>query len=450
MMNSAITKTIALTVLLMVTITFSNICVQDSSHLQQQVQAELRWNQDHGFPFAQVQLVAADSCISQMALVVLPGEGYVWSLVRRLGVGITREELLVRMSLLEPGAPVVLGNVERARKLLARSGWFSSVGSARLFRERDRNRLIAAFPLEEYANNQVELMGAYQSDAKAQEQAPWTGRVLIDLQNISGTGRALYVLGETGSAERSAEFRYREPYPLGSVYVLNVNGGMWQQDSTQSQYWGELAVSQQINFEWNITVAGGESQVRQDSLQSATRWGRIAAARDGRDRIPLSRKGWMASGDLKGGRRSVSDTGSTNDSASGFAQTGVQLGVWKPLWEKLTWSNEWESSALWPKAEKYLEPELLSLGGTRLRGYWPGSIRTTAFALWTSSLQWIEESSLAEVFVEGAVVHRSRYASYGVGWEQEKTGVGVTVRIAWSKDAAPLEALLSLGVKTRF
>ena len=61
-----------------------------------------------------------------------------------------------------------------------------------------------------------------------------------------------------------------------------------------------------------------------------------------------------------------------------------------------------------------------------------------------------ELRSLAEVFVEGAVVERSRFVSYGVGWEQQKTGVGVTVRLAWSKNAAPLEALLSLGVKTRF
>jgi hypothetical protein len=426
--------------LIMAMSVLAQVCVQDSLHLENEIASRLRLNQNHGFPFASVQMEASDSCASRWRLVDISGEGYVWAGVRRLGEGITREDLLTRMSLLKPGEPVALGNLERSRRLLARSGWFADVGKVRLFRESDRNRLIPAFPIEEFANNQVEVLVAYQSDANKSEDAPWSGRVLVDLQNIAGSGRALYVIGQTGSVERSAEFRYREPYPWGIDYILQMNAGMWQLDSTQSHLWSELAISQQINWEWNFTAAGGQSNIREDSLQSETRWGRITALRDDRDRLPLPRTGWMASGEIKGGTRTWTD----------FAQTGAQLGIWIPIRSKWTWANEWESSALWPRQERYLQPELLSLGGVHLRGYWPGSIRTTDYSLWTSSLQWIDLRSLAEVFVEGAVVERSRFVSYGVGWEQQKTGVGVTVRLAWSKNAAPLEALLSLGVKTRF
>jgi hypothetical protein len=426
--------------------------VQDSIQHASEAQSLLQLEQNRGFPFAVVRLQCQDS----VTLVVERGEAWVWAPVRRLNPGKTKDDLLMRMSLLRKGMPAKMGDLERARKLLARSGWFSSVTPARLFRVANRNQLIPAFQVEELNSNQAEGWFSYQNDPQDSAESPWQGRVSVSLENIAGTGRSLWVEGESGSQVRSASFTYREPYPFQVPFVFQFDGGMWNQDSTQERVWGDFGAQWQLDFEWGAEVFAGFATSRETGEKASSKWGSVAIARDGRDRLPLARSGWLWFLELKGGSRSTQDSLLENF-LDAFAKSSSRLGIWIPLWRNLGIVNQGEAEALWPRTAQFLEPELIALGGERLPGFWPGSIKTDAFALWHTGLQWTWRDSRALVFVEGARIRNlaqvARWdlkSSFGFGWEQQTSGVGIGLRLAWNEDSKPLEALLSLSVKTRF
>ncbi|HSQ41201.1 MAG TPA: hypothetical protein VLM37_02850, partial [Fibrobacteraceae bacterium] len=411
-------------------------------------QDSLHWARNHGFPFAVVHL----DCAETPKLVMKRGAAWVWGPVHRLGSGKTREEVLARMSLLKRGTPVRLDDLPRARKLLSRSGWFASVGEAQLFRSSNRNQLHPAFPIEEQSTNEAEGWFSYQNDG-SDSGGSWTGHISLTLDNISGTGRSLELLGETSDDTREASFSYREPYPLGAPLVAQVEAGMWTEDSTEEKEWGELGTTWRLDFEWSAELSTGISHAREDDATSDSRWGALAVTRDGRDRQPLPRQGWLWSLELTGGRRKIQDS-TENDTTRNYAKCYTEFGLWLPLHQRLGWVNQSFAEALWPHDGGYLSAELLSLGGEILAGYWPGAFKTTAYADWQSSLRWTWSQTQALVFVEGARLLADDawewHLSYGLGWEQQTSGVGLGLRLAWNEDSKPLEGLLSLALRTKF
>lgn len=421
----------------------------DSLALAKQAALILQWPLQHGFPFATVELVDSSHCPQLADLRLRPGDAWVWGRVKRLGNGKTKERLLAHMSLIQPGAPVAIRDLERARRRLARSGWFSEVGKAQLFRARNRNQLYPAFWIEEADQSSAEGWIQYQNQPQSQDDAPWSGKILVDLQNIAGTGRVLRIAGESGNQERSAEFNYREPYPLDFPIWMAFSGGLWQQDTLAEQAWGTADFTLPLDFEWSLVLGGGVSWDREGDLQSETRWGRIGISRDGRDRLPFPRSGWLWSTDWKAGQRKT-------DSSQTFARAQSTLGVWYPLWSSFGWVNLWQAEGLWPRQARYLESEWISLGGDILSGYWPGSLKTTAYGYWNTSVQWSWKRSQALLFLESARI-RSRLGngqetrhSYGLSWNQDVAGAGLGIKLGWSEEAELGEALLSVRVLTRF
>ena len=103
--------------------------------LEQQIQTELflEWSMNHGFPFAEVEQVENADCPNSPSLLMRRGDAWVWAKAKRLGEGKTKDEVVEGLSLLVPGEPVVLKNLERARKRIRRSGWFEDVGYPQLY-----------------------------------------------------------------------------------------------------------------------------------------------------------------------------------------------------------------------------------------------------------------------------------------------------------------------------
>lgn len=423
---------------------------EDSLALQKQAEVMLQWPLSHGFPFAQVVRAQAPAC----DLILQRGEAWVWGRLKRLEEGKTKIEVIETLSLIVPGEPVVLRNLERARNRLRRSGWFMDVSSPQLFRAKNRNQLLPAFSIQEGNQSSAEGWVSYQSSENG-EESPWSGRALVDLQNIAGSGRSLRVLGETGNQQRTAEISYREPFPFGTRAWLDFAGGIWQEDTTSRKVWGQLDMTFPIDFEWDFVMGGGSSVSEQESQEVISRWGSMGAKRDGRDKLPLAERGWMWSTQWVAGNRKLHYEDAP-DSSMAFAKTSVDLGVWLPLWKKLGWVNQVAAEAIWPRKGQYLETEQIALGGERLAGYWPGSLRTTAYThLWTA-LQWNWKVSQVQIFAEGAnfetevVTERVTRLSYGISWKQELQDVALGVKLAWSEEASAGDALLSMQLLTRF
>jgi len=412
----------------------------DSLSLARRAQELLMYEQNHGFPFAQVHALHSDTCTQSTDLVVERGQGWVWAPLQRLGVGRTRDDLLVRMSLLEPGTPVALGDLPKMQRLFARSGWFSEVGEPKLYRSPDRNSLVPAIPLHEALNNQAELWFAYQKK--------WTGHLLLDLNNIAGTGRSLHVSGEKLDQERSANLSYSEPYPLGLPLVLQGEVSMDELDSLDAIYKASMGATWQLDYDWLLGVHAGEERAKATDTSVDSKWAECSLTEDLRDQQILTHRGWLWNTSLRGGTRRIRDS-EGGDTTWPLAQVSANWGLWLPLVSHLGWAGEASGAALWPVQSHFLNAELFELGGSKLAGYWPASIRTRAYTYARSSLLWNFTHSQASVFAEGAHVPHN-YACYGLGWAQERSGTGIDLRLAWTPESAFLEALVSLTVHTRF
>jgi len=408
----------------------------------------LSWLENHGFPFARARLDSSG------AIQVDRGSAWVWAPLRLLDSGSTGVEVLQRLSLLEPGAPVRMRDLERSRRLLLRTGWFSKVGEYRIFRAPGRNLLVPALAVTQEASNQVEAWGSLQNDAAADSNS-WEGRLLLDLQNLAGTGRCLRVVAERGANERRAELTWREPYILGSPWNATLYGGISQIDSTQENVWAHLETTTQLDFEWSSGVGAQVEKVREDSNTVEQRRGTLSIMRDGRDRLPLARQGWMWNLNVQAGQR-IPQTNAA-DTSQAVAQATSSLGLWWPLGRHVGVSQEGEWGRIWcGHPQGLLTGEVYALGGNKLKGYWPASLHAIAFVREETRLLWNMENSQAFLFAEGARLRELRArswawrTSYGIGWQQQQRGLGVGLQLAWRDDAAARDALLGVSVQNRW
>ena len=425
----------------MVEVLFIVLCMNMASaqELPSDVDHLLQWPLQHGFPFAEVIQENPDS-----SMLLERGDAWVWGRVRRLGEGNTQEYVIQSLSLLEPGLPVNLYDLPRARNRLRRSGWFSDVSDAKLFRYPNRNQLIPAFRITEDSQNSAEGWFTYQSQENGEGELPWTGHIAVSLQNISGTGRNLQVSGETGSEERRAEASYREPFILGTHSWLDLNGGMWQPDSESRKVWGSFVWTNPIDFEWDISLGGGASDAKNANERAQSRWGSVGVSRDGRDQLPFARRGWMWSSTWSGGVRKA-------DTSMTFAKLSAEWGIWIPIWNGLGWVNRSSAEGLWPRDGAFFETELLRLGGEKLAGYWPGSLMTQGYCYDMVAFQWTGFRAQTQLFVEIAKMESlGTRLSYGASWSQDVQYAIVGVILGWSEDARFGEALLSMHIQTRF
>lgn len=385
---------------------------------------------DSGFPAAQIKC-------DTLGITLQRGDAWVWASARQVPLGKTDTLVFARLSGLQTGTPVALKDLQRAQRRLARTGYYSSEGEPQLYRIAKRNRLVPVFSLQDQAANQLEALLGYGGEEG------WNGQVMLTLRNIAGTARDLDFQGSRADQQSEGALSYKEPDVLGTGWNLRLQGSVSDIDSVRERSFG-VEGSRAIGFEWEYAIGGGAGS------RDWRSW--LALRYDGRDRLPLPREGTTLTGQLSWygprGEDTVAQRVAGTLSASRLwslpAQAGIRFGG--------------QAYGMLP-SEDYAPAYLYAIGGRDdFRALRPRSIRTRAYGISEVDLQWlgIAQSAAHLFFQPGVYRDRSpghgwqRVWGYGVGFEQARGSVAVSLYYTLYQEIGLDEGLLNLSVKSYF
>lgn len=398
-----------------------------------QRQLEALW--DSGFPVAKA--VYIDS-IEPSKWTVIRGDAWVWAPAVQANKGRTLPAVFARLSGLEAGAPVVLGDLPRAERLLARMGYYESLGEVRLYRISGRNRMVPAFPMRDVASNRLEASLAYEAN-----KTGWTGGLDLELRNLAGTARDLRFQAENGDALRSGSLYYKEPDVLGLLWDARLRGELYEEDSLRERS-VVLEFARRVGFEWEYTVGAG--------LGSRDWRSSLGLNLDGRDRLPLPRDGVFGQGKMqimgpRGG-----------DTTTQRILLNAACGRLWSVGENWIFQLSAQGASLYPSMD-YNRENLLALGGRDdFRVLRPRSVRSRSYGLAEADWQWQGMRNAAlHLFVQPGL-YRARQPShgwlrswgYGLGWEQAGGTWSLTLFYTLQQDYGPGEGLFNMSVRTFF
>lgn len=393
-------------------------------------QDSLEFYWDSGFPAARLQ------CDS-LGISMIRGDAWVWATARQVPLGKTDTMVFARLSGLQTGAPVALKDLQRAQRRLARTGYFAPEGEPQLFRIAKRNRLVPVFPMRDQAANQLEALLGYGGEDG------WSGQILLTLRNMAGTARDLDFQGSRADRQSEGTLAYKEPDVLGTGWNLRLQGSVSDLDSVRERSVG-LEGSRDIGFEWQYAIGGGAGS------RDWRSW--LVLRYDGRDRLPLPREGATLSGQLAWYGPRGSDT-----VAQRVAGTLSASRLW-PLPAQAGIRFSGLAYGMLP-SEDYAPAYLYAIGGRDdFRALRPRSIRTRAYGISEVDLQWlgIAQSAAHLFFQPGVYRDRSpghgwqRVWGYGLGFEQARGSVAVSLYYTLQQGIGLGEGLLNLSVKSYF
>lgn len=411
------------------------VCPQGAPQYPDSIRLVLEHNWDNGFPAARAECV--DSA-HQPLWRIARGTAWVWAPAVQKGGGKTRPEVFASLAGLEAGEPVILRDIPRAERRLARLGYYEKQGEQSLYRIARRNRLVVGFPLRDVSSNRLEAALAYDGTGDG-----WNGNVDLELRNMLGTARDFSFHGENGPLRRAGSLYYKEPRLLGLRWDAKLRGALYEEDSLRERSI-EAELVRRLGFEWEYILGGG--------LGSRDWRSSVGLAYDGRDRLPLPREGRAASALL----RILGPRG--DDTTEQRVQMEWQL---ERLW---AFGPDWGmrftgKGATMVPSRDYGGVYLFSIGGRddflALRPY---SVRTRAYGIVETDWQWVglKNSALHVFFQPGLYRQRlpqhgwARVYGYGFGWEQAGSAWSVSLYYSLTPDLAPNEGLLNMSVRTYF
>lgn len=395
------------------------------------IQYRLEQYWDSGFPAAQAQCVAGGWRVER-------GTGWVWAAAVQQPQGRTQPAVFTRLSRLEVGSPVVLADVPRSERFLARTGYFVPEGETRFYRIAQRNRLVPLMPLRDVAASRLEAMVAYDGTGSG-----WSGMLELDLKNLQGTARDFRFSAENNPEQRLGSVYYKEPMLLESPWDMVLQAHVFEADSLEERT-AEMEGRYQADFEWQWIVGGGVGTRDWRSL--------LSVRYDDRDRLLLPTKGKQAllSIQLLGPR-----SGDT-------AQQRVWLeGSWNSLHSL---SPHWafrasaQGATLLP-AWDYDRYYLRAVGGVDdFRALRPYSVYTRAYGLMEWDGQWRQIQGLVVHLFAQPGFYRARKPQqgwrrvwgYGLGWEQIGESWSVLLYYTLMQDLGLDQGLLNFSVRTYF
>jgi len=197
--------------------------------IQERVDALLRQYDNSGLPFAQVWFdsVAHDSTRNQVRIGVTVVEGKPRSIssVRVEGLSKTREDIAVRMTGIEEGAPYSARAVETGVLRLTSSGLFDRVETPAIRLARDGGGVDAVLTVTEprQSHSFTGALGYAAPDAETDERII-SGLINLQLRNIGGTLKDLSVFWTNDGNERSeTRVNYQDRFFLGRLISMRVN-----------------------------------------------------------------------------------------------------------------------------------------------------------------------------------------------------------------------------------
>jgi len=203
--------------------------------LEESLRGLLAFYNESGYPYAQVWLTGFQylPAANEVELTISVSEGERSRLSRVVfeGIAKTDSSVALRTSRLEPGSVYGEKRVADARKYLRGSGYFESVGDARLER-RSSGAVDVIIPVREIERSNL-FQGALGFSRRAGGDIVLNGSVDLELRNIAGTGRKAH-FGWINDGERYSKLalKFREPFLLSTAMSLDAELSQVIQDST--------------------------------------------------------------------------------------------------------------------------------------------------------------------------------------------------------------------------
>ena len=208
--------------------------------------------ENHGFLGAKVS--GEMDSTGTLLLQVERGAAYVWAGAVNLDSSGTKPEVFQKLSGLKTGNLVSPQDLKRSQRKLARMGYYEQTADVKMFRDPARNRIVPAFSMKSAAMSAAEVLLTYSSDGNQ-----WEGLVDVNLYNILGTARDLELEGFTGEESRHLQGMYKEPWIFGTEWNLLFRG-FFDEDSSEREAYGEVGISRDIGFDFNVAVFLGLSE----------------------------------------------------------------------------------------------------------------------------------------------------------------------------------------------
>jgi outer membrane protein assembly factor BamA len=241
----------------------------DAERWKREMASVLHVLEQAGHPFAQVlsrpvEPTSRGDTVGVIAgMTVQPGRRVRISSVELAGLGRTDPELAARTLGVARGDLYDPKELERARRRLLKSGWFSRVGQAELFRNNE-GRFGALFQVEEGPVGEMSGAVGYLPE---DEGSGLAGALDLRLNNVFGHGRTLAV-GWNRDSEELASYRvyYSQPWILGMPLAFQTELSQELLDTSWVARQADLDLELLSLDPWSLLGGFQYRRVRGDSL----------------------------------------------------------------------------------------------------------------------------------------------------------------------------------------
>lgn len=340
----------------------------DPAALERDLQRLLRRYSESGYPLARVypsRFRRGEEGRLDFDLRIGEGPPATIESVRIFGNDVTQPRVVARIGGVRAGDRFNLRRIEAMPGRLRREGLFTRVSDPRLVKgSRDASIGVEITVEEAPANLLFGVLGYNRNDDGEGEVV---GLVDVDLRNILGSARrAAFHFERQASNVRDLEFRFREPWVLGTPLSLEFGAGQAIRDTLYTRTDLELRLELPLGDRSRVDLAGERREstfdVRPDSSATETATGgSVGLTADWRDgRINPSRGFWSE------GRVGVRVT------EADVQRTRLQLEahVYLPLVGRWLFSEQAGFAGVWSDDEFVPEYDQFYLGGTNtVRGY---------------------------------------------------------------------------------
>ena len=391
--------------------------------------------ENSGFPGAIIRETCKEDTLT---ISFIRGEGYVFGSPKNALTKKTKVSVFEKLSGIKSGSAFQLENILQAEKKLERTGYFQKRKDTELYREKNRNRLIPLFYMEEIPLSYAEVLVSY-----ASENNEWVGNLDVSLKNIAGTARNLAMSGATGDGTHQISFSYLEPWILNTSWDAIIQGFL-KDDSLYKDVRLEAGVRRNISFHFSFTLLGG---VGDDEWTTSLT---LSYLNKNSFILPKTGSEWNASMLLQKNR---------GDSSDVILSLKADYERFTPLFKSFVWRTRFSGETLFPTDKKFKAEDLFYIGGVQsFKSLRPDFFKTRAYGFAECALRFTGLPLTAfEIFYQPGLYRAQspehgwkEIHQYGLGIIQYRKTFAISVYYAKQKEFSFSEGLLHLGVKVLF
>ena len=396
----------------------------------------LSYYENRGFLAAQMKGDVDSS--GTLTVEMVRGLAWVWAEPENLDSSGSKTEVFRRQTGIVAGDLVSLQDLERSDMKLARLGYYERVAPVQMYRDPSRNRIVPVYHMQAAAVSEAYALLTYSSETDV-----WEGNVNVSLYNIRGTARDLFLQGYTSDDARRLEGSYKEPWILGTAWDVIVRG-YFDEDSSAREAYGEIGVSRDIGFDFNVGIFLGLGNNRKTSS--------LEVSYVSLDRFVLPRSGSRFKG-------AVVWNMARPDSLDNFLRASAKLVRYLPLYGN--WITRFSGAAggIFPTDALLDRLDYFALGGMdSFRGMDVRFMRSRAYGFSELALLWQYGYDLSiEAFYQPGL-YRAFYPDrgwkqehdYGIAFTQYRGNWSVNLYYALRNGENYLDGIVGFGLKTLF